>query len=55
MENIVKARIAELEKQLEKAEKKVIPGSSNVIEMAIKVEKIKYAINQLYICLGEHR
>lgn len=52
MENIIRARIAELEKQLEKTKKKVVLGSHDVIKWAIEVEKINYAITQLYICLG---
>lgn len=52
MENIIRARIAELEKQLEKTKKKVVLGSHDVIKWATEVEKINYAITQLYICLG---
>ncbi len=52
MENIIRNRIAELEKQLKKAEKKIVMGTNDIIKKAIEVEKINYAITQLYICLG---
>lgn len=53
MENIIREHIKELEKQLEKAEKKVQLGKPDIIEKVIEVEKIKYAIFHLYACLGK--
>lgn len=52
MEEIVRARIAELEKQYKKIEKKILPINDNTVKNAIEAEKIRYAISQLYICLG---
>lgn len=52
MEEIVRARIAELEKQYKKIEKKIFPINKDTIKNAIEAEKIIYAISQLYICLG---
>lgn len=52
MEEIVRARIAELEKQYKKIEKKIFPINKDTVKNAIEAEKIRYAISQLYICLG---
>lgn len=52
MEEIIRARIEELEKQYKKIEKNVFPINANTVKNAIELEKIRYAITQLYICLG---
>ena len=54
MESIIREHIAELEKDLEKVQKKITPDNRNVVKFAIEAEKIKFAINQLYICLGQN-
>lgn len=52
MEQIIRNRIAVLERDLQREEKKVYPGAQDLTKHAIEAEKIKYAIQQLYICLG---
>lgn len=52
MEEIIRARIEELEKQYKKIEKKIFPINANTVKKAIELEKIRYAITQLYVCLG---
>ena len=52
MEDIIRKRIAELERKLEKYKKKITPERNDIINSAIEIEKIHYAITQLYICLG---
>lgn len=52
MEDIIRMRIAKLENDLEKCKKKITPDGKDTIKYAIEAEKIKFAINQLYVCLG---
>lgn len=52
MEEIIRARIEDLEKQYKKIEKKIFPVNDNTVKNVIELEKIRYAITQLYICLG---
>lgn len=55
MEEIIRARIVELESECKKFEKKASSQSANnmkTIEYLIEIEKIKASINNLYICLG---
>ena len=51
-DEVLRGRIAELEKALEKTEKKMTPGP-NAVRYAVDAEKIRYAIKELYICLGQ--
>lgn len=55
MKEIVKNRIETLEKNLERVEKKIYPGAPDIMKHAIEAEKIRFAIKQLYICLGEYK
>lgn len=54
---ILRDRIASLEADKAKAEKKLEKlgsgGGLKAIDCIIEIEKIKFAINNIYICLGE--
>lgn len=53
MENIIRAKIDLLEQEYKRVEKKIFPVNQNTTKYAIEAEKIKFAIMQLYSCLGE--
>lgn len=56
-EDVMRHRIACLEKELDITERKLKKaaetGGTKAIEYIINIEKIKYAINNLYMCIGE--
>lgn len=50
-EEVIRSRVAEIEAQLQKVEKKLVPGP-NALKYAVEAEKMRYAIQELYLCLG---
>lgn len=54
MEHIIKEKIAALEKQREEVKKRVVPERYDLLNTAVEIEKLNYAISQLYICLYNH-
>lgn len=54
MEEIIRQRIAELENECKKYEKKIAQRTNclKTIEYLIEIEKNRASINNLYLCLG---
>ena len=55
MEDIIRERIASLESSLEKVRAQIKPDSRKVLDYVVEAERLKFAITQLYICLGSKK
>ncbi len=55
MEEIMKQRVVELEKEIESLKKKLDKKTgTEAISIIVRIENAQYAINNLYICMGRY-